>query len=219
PYRDHEVVELPANGQGAAVLAALARRDTEPPGRPDDPETVAAVLVAIREGMGAAYQHVADPRVVDVPRFWERGSDTVYTAVVADGMAVSLISSVFMAFGSGLHAGGSALQNRGLGFRLDADHPNCVAGGKRPFHTIIPGMARRQGRTRIVFGVVGGPMQPQGHVQALSHLIDHGLDVQQALDQPRAQWFYKDVAGLEPGFPPGTQRALVDAGFELAPGP
>src|SRR5206468_12983809 len=118
-YRGHEVVELPPNGQGAAVLAAQARLDAGPP------PSLAETMLAVREGMEAAHRHVADPRVVDVPRFWEQEKrDTVYTAVVAGGMAVGLISSVFMAFGSGICAGGSALQNRGFGFSLDDGHPN-----------------------------------------------------------------------------------------------
>jgi gamma-glutamyltranspeptidase/glutathione hydrolase len=205
-YHDHEVLQLPPNGQGAAVLAALARLTATPAEDPDDPADVVAVARAIREGMEDAYAHVADPRVADVPRFWERdlhqtaGRDTVYTAVVADGMAVSLITSVYVGFGSGFHAGGAALQNRGHGFSLDPGHPNVVAGGKRPFHTIIPGMVRRDGRVDLVYGVVGGPMQPQGHVQVLRHLIDHGLDPQAALDRPRTLWPIGDVLGVERGF-------------------
>src|SRR5262249_33117538 len=148
-----------------------ARLTDEPAHDPDDPADVVTVARAIRAGMEDAHAHVADPRVADVPPFWESdflkavGHDTVYSAVVADGMAVSLISSVYVGFGSGFHAGGAALQNRGSGFSLDAGHPNVVAGGKRPFHTIIPGMVRRDDRVHLVYGLVGGPMQPQGHVQ------------------------------------------------------
>ncbi len=215
-YHDHEVLQLPPNGQGAAVLAALARLAAAPVSTPDDPAEVVAVARAIRAGMEDAYTHVADPRVSPVPPFWETdsrqtdisetdfrqtvGRDTVYTAVVADGMAVSLITSVYVGFGSGIHAGGAPLQNRGFGFSLDASHPNVVAGGKRPFHTIIPGMVRRNGRIHSVYGLVGGPMQPQGHVQVLRHLIDHGLDPQAALDRPGTLWPLGDILGIEPGF-------------------
>lgn len=226
-YRDHEIVELPPNGQGAAVLAALGSLDRRAAGAHGDPDWAAVVLVAIRDGMKAAYRHVADPRTADVPPFWESGRDTVYTAVAADGMCVSLISSVFMAFGSGLHAGGSPLQNRGLGFRLDPDHPNVVAGGKRPFHTIIPGMALHgdggRGGPALVFGVVGGPMQPQGHVQVVSQLLDHGLDAQAALAHPRLQWLGGNRAGIESGWDPvlvpGLTRSLAAAGFDVDPTP
>ncbi|MBV9410929.1 MAG: gamma-glutamyltransferase, partial [Acidimicrobiia bacterium] len=115
------------------------------------------------------------------------------------GMCVSLISSVFMAFGSGIWAGGTCLQNRGFGFSLDPAHPNAAVGGKRPFHTIIPGLVRSGRRAEVVFGVVGGPMQPQGQVQVLTHLFDHGMDAQDALDQPRAFWLGGDTLALEPG--------------------
>jgi gamma-glutamyltranspeptidase/glutathione hydrolase len=222
-YHGHEVLQLPPNGQGAAVLAALARLTDAPGDDPDDPADVVAVARAIRAGMEDAYTHVADPRVTDVTRFWEAdfrtraGRDTVYTAVVADGMAVSLITSVYVGFGSGIHAGGAPLQNRGHGFSLEAEHPNAVAGGKRPFHTIIPGMVRRDGRVDIVYGVVGGPMQPQGHVQVLRHLIDHGLDPQAALDRPRTLWPIGDVLGIEPGFADdaAVRRAATDDGWHV----
>jgi gamma-glutamyltranspeptidase / glutathione hydrolase len=222
-YHDHEVLQLPPNGQGAAVLAALGRLAGEPANDPDDPVDVVTVARAIRAGMEDAHAHVADPRVTDVPRFWETGSwetsgrDTVYTAVVADGMAVSLITSVFVGFGSGFHAGGAALQNRGSGFSLDASHPNVVAGGKRPFHTIIPGMVRRDGRVEFVYGLVGGPMQPQGHVQVLRHLLDHRLDPQAALDRPRTFWPLGDILGIEPGFSDdaAVRRAATDDGWQV----
>ena len=217
-YRDREVLQLPPNGQGAAVLAALARLDATPASDPDDPADVVAVARAIREGMEDAHTHVADPRVVEVPDFWRTtGRDTVYTAVVADGLAVSLITSVFAGFGSGIHAGGAPLQNRGAGFSLDPSHPNVVAGGKRPFHTIIPGMVRHDGRLELVYGLVGGPMQPQGHVQVLRHLIDHGLDPQAALDRPRTFWPLADLLGIEPGFADdaAVRRAAVDDGWNV----
>ncbi|MBV8385779.1 MAG: gamma-glutamyltransferase [Acidimicrobiia bacterium] len=197
-YRGHEIVELPPNGQGAAVLVALKELDEKPLGPAGEPETVDRTMQAVRRGMETAYAQVADPRCSPVTPFWE-ARDTVYTAVVADGMCVSLISSVFMAFGSGIWAGGTFLQNRGLGFSLDVDHPNAAAGGKRPFHTIIPGLVRKDERAEVVFAVVGGPMQPQGQVQVLTHLFDHAMDVQEALDQPRAFWLGGDILALEPG--------------------
>jgi gamma-glutamyltranspeptidase / glutathione hydrolase len=222
-YHGHEVLQLPPNGQGAAVLAALARLADAHASDPDDPADVVTVARAIRAGMEDAYTHVADPRVSTVLPFWETdfrqtvGRDTVYTAVVADGMAVSLITSVYVGFGSGIHAGGAPLQNRGHGFSLDPAHPNVVAGGKRPFHTIIPGMVRRDGRVDLVYGLVGGPMQPQGHVQVLRHLIDHGLDPQAALDRPRTLWPIGDILGIEPGFADdaAVRRAATDDGWRV----
>jgi gamma-glutamyltranspeptidase/glutathione hydrolase len=132
-------------------------------------------------------------------------------------MAVSLITSVFAGFGSGIHAGGAPLQNRGAGFSLDPSHPNVVAGGKRPFHTIIPGMVRRDDRLELVYGLVGGPMQPQGHVQVLRHLLDHGLDPQAALARPRTFWPLADLLGIEPGFADdaAVRRAAAADGWQV----
>ena len=217
-YRDRTVVELPPNGQGAAVLAALTELRAEPLGPAREPDTVARTMTAVRHGMELAYEHVADPRSAPVPPFWQ-ARDTVYTAVVADGMCVSLISSIFFAFGSGIWAGGAFLQNRGYGFSLDPQHANAVQGGKRPFHTIIPGLVRRNGRTETVFGVVGGPMQPQGQVQVLTHLIDHGLDPQASLDEPRGFWLGGDMLAIEPGFGDDVGRALRNAGFDVLADP
>jgi gamma-glutamyltranspeptidase/glutathione hydrolase len=217
-YRGHEVVEIPPNGQGAAVLGALNELDAEPLGPARDPHTVARTMTAVRNGMEAAYEHVADPRFVAIPPFWA-ARDTVYTAVVADGMSVSLISSVFFAFGSGIWAGGTFLQNRGYGFSLEPGHPNAVEGGKRPFHTIIPGLVRRHERAETVFGVVGGPMQPQGQVQVLTHLIDHGLDPQASLDEPRAFWLGSNLLATEPGFEDDVAEALREAGFDVVADP
>jgi len=212
-FRGLEVFQHPPNGQGAAVLAALHLLDRAPPPA-SAADRLAEQMLAIREGMRLAHRHVADPRAGDVPEFWRPG-DTVYTAAVADGLVVSLISSVFHGFGSGLTAGGAPLQNRGLGFSLDPASPNCAAAGKRPFHTIIPGLVRRDGRTWAVLGVVGGPMQPQGQVQVLAHVVDGGLDPQAALDQPRARWLGGDVVALEDGLGDDAADALGAAGLRV----
>jgi len=220
-YRGFEVYEAPPNGQGAAVLAALNLLDAGPVS-PDRPEGLATTMAAVRDGMRLAHAHVADPRHAEVSEFWLRETDTVYTAAVAGGLAVSLISSVFYAFGSGLVAGGAPLQNRGLGFSLDPDHPGVAAPGKRPFHTIIPGLVRypdRSPRPFAVLGVVGGPMQPQGQVQVLTRLIDAGADAQGALDAPRARWLGGDLVMLEPGLDGPFADALTDVGFAVSEHP
>lgn len=131
------------------------------------------------------------------------GRDTVYLcAVDADGNAVSFINSLYYGFGSAVVVPGTGvcLQNRGAGFSLDAEHPNRIEPGKRPFHTIIPAMIFGPGPLErgplYVYGVMGGPMQPQGHLQVACNLLDFGLDPQQALDAPR---FRVIVNADEPG--------------------
>jgi gamma-glutamyltranspeptidase/glutathione hydrolase len=116
------------------------------------------------------------------------GSDTTYFTVVdKDGNAVSFINSLFDAFGSGIVAGdtGIVFQNRGSAFSLDPKHPNALAPGKRPFHTIIPAMVLKDGELFMSFGVMGGAIQPQGHVQFLVNVIDLQMGLQEAMDAPR----------------------------------
>jgi len=113
---------------------------------------------------------------------------TVYLAAADEGgMMVSLIQSNYMGFGSGIVVPGTgiSLQNRGTGFSLQAEHPNLVGGGKRPYHTIIPGFLTRAGAPVAAFGVMGGPIQPQAHLQTLVRLIDYHANPQALLDAPR----------------------------------
>ncbi|WP_144922479.1 gamma-glutamyltransferase [Halorubrum salsamenti] len=124
-------------------------------------------------------------------------ADTVLLTVADDeGNVVSYINSRFAGFGSGLVAGetGIALQNRGASFSLDPDHPNHLEPGKRPFHTLIPGLIRFDEDDWAAFGVMGGYMQPQGHVQVVSNLVDYGMPLQRALDEPR--WRYRESGEL-----------------------
>ena len=132
-----------------------------------------------------------------VPDANAEDSDTVLLTVADDeGNVVSYINSRFAGFGSGLVAGdtGIALQNRGSSFSLDPDHPNRIEPGKRPFHTLIPGLLRFDEDDWAAFGVMGGYMQPQGHVQVVSNVVDHGLPLQAALDYPR--WRYREDGSL-----------------------
>lgn len=151
------------------------------------------------------------------------GSDTVYLTVVdGDGSACSFINSLYMGFGSGMVAKGTGvfLQNRGALFSLDPDHPNALAPGKRPYHTIIPGMATKDGELWASFGVMGGFMQPQGHFQVMSAMLDDNLDPQEALNRPRfclSAGTGDSVLALEEGIPVSTMAKLAAMGHRVQP--
>jgi gamma-glutamyltranspeptidase/glutathione hydrolase len=146
------------------------------------------------------------------------GSDTVYLAAAdAQGYVVSLINSLYGGFGSGLVAGdtGIALQNRGRGFVLDPGHPNCIAPRKRPFHTLCPAMLLESGQPRVVLGVVGADVQAQSHVQVVTNLLDHGLNVQEALDAPRFHYLDGKRVVLEEDFAQTAHEDLASLGHSL----
>ncbi|MCW8844046.1 MAG: gamma-glutamyltransferase, partial [Rhodobacteraceae bacterium] len=143
--------------------------------------------------------------------------DTIYITVVdKDRMAVSLIYSIFHGFGSGIASEkfGILLQNRGAGFTLEEGHPNEMQGGKRPMHTIIPAMLRKEGRVTIPFGVMGGAYQPNGHARFVSNLVDFGMDLQTAIDAPRAFTDAGEVR-LENGYSTDVAQALADKGHNI----
>ncbi|MDA1256752.1 MAG: gamma-glutamyltransferase [Chloroflexi bacterium] len=146
-------------------------------------------------------------------------SDTVYLTVVdGDGNACSFINSLFKGFGSGMvvPTTGIALQNRGALFSLDSNHANFLKGSARPFQTIIPAMATRDGEMWLSFGVMGGFMQPQGHLQMISNMVDFNLDSQQALDALRFRVFLESgTVGLEAGVDPDTVKELKRRGHQV----
>jgi gamma-glutamyltranspeptidase/glutathione hydrolase len=146
---------------------------------------------------------------------------TVYlTAADANGMMVSYIQSNYMGFGSGVVApGGIALQNRGAGFSLTPGHPNCIGPRKRPFHTIIPAFLMRQEAGRwlpqMSFGVMGGDMQPQGHVQAIVRMLSYGQQPQAACDAPRWKVNRDFSIDSEASMPADTLQGLVERGHDV----
>ncbi len=202
---------------------------------PDSAEAMHLGIEAMKLGFADALEHVADPDhmrvavadLLDTGRLQRladsidpasaRAPDalppadhgTVYLcAADADGTMISMIQSNFQGFGSGVVVPGTgiSLHNRGAGFVLDPAHANCVAGGRRPFHTIIPGFLTRGGKSLSAIGVMGGHMQPQGHLQLVSRLEDFGQNLQAALDAPR--WFVGD--GLDVALEAGVSEEAAD---------
>jgi gamma-glutamyltranspeptidase/glutathione hydrolase len=159
------------------------------------------------------------------------GDTTYFTVSDADGMMISMIQSNFRGLGSGLVADGLGFmfQDRGELFSLKDGHPNMYAPGKRPFQTIIPGFATRDGKPWMSFGVMGGDMQPQGQSQIIINRVDYGLDIQAAGDSPRwhhegsSQTMGEDLPGLGPtgilrlesGVPAASRRALIELGWQM----
>ena len=143
--------------------------------------------------------------------------DTVYLTVVDnDRMAVSMIYSVFHSFGAGLASArfGINFQNRGAGFSLATGHPNEAGAGKRPMHTIIPAMLRKNGRVTMPFGVMGGAYQPNGHARFVTNMVDFGLHPQAAIDAPRC---FSGVNGfeIERGYAPSVRAELAGMGHDV----
>jgi gamma-glutamyltranspeptidase/glutathione hydrolase len=147
--------------------------------------------------------------------------DTVYLTVADNqGNMVSWIQSLYMDFGSGITAGntGIQLQNRGANFTLEEGHPNQIAPSKRPYHTIIPGFITQRGEPWCSFGVMGGFMQPQGHLQVGVNLVDFGMDPQSALDAPRFRWLKDRQVALESGIPESIVQELTRRGHDTLTG-
>jgi len=203
----------------------------------NSPEYRHLLIEAKKLAYADLYRYVADPRASEVPiqellskqyaakrrALIDRdraaddvapgvpvGSDTTYFTVIDEqGNAASFINSLYSAFGSGIVGGktGVMLHNRGALFSLEEGHPNVYAPGKRPYHTIIPGMVLKDEKLYLSYGLMGGAMQPQGHVQFLLAHLDHGLPIQEAIDTPR----WRHMAGLEVRLEHGTPRSTFEA--------
>ena len=203
-YRGTTVHELPPNGQGIAALMALGILEhfDLSSHRVDSGAVQHLQIEAMKLAFADVYRYVADPRAM----------------TDENGMLVSLIQSNYMGFGSGIVVPGTgiSLQNRGTGFSLQPGHPNRVGPGKRPFQTIIPGFATRDGKAYASFGVMGGAMQPQGHVQTLVRLLDFRQQPQAALDAPRWKVNAGVSVDLESGMEPAVREGLAARGHQFA---
>ena len=185
---------------------------------PDGDGTVSALLNPARAAVQRAEIDMAR-RMTHLPEIALDLGDTVYISVVdADRNAVSFINSVFHSFGSGAYCpqSGVLFQNRGASFRMDPDHPNALAPGKRPMHTIMPGMLTKGGKAVMPFGVMGGDYQPFGQTHFLMGLLDYGRSPQEALDAPRVFFDGEEVL-VEDGIPPETVASLQEKGHQTRP--
>ena len=242
-YRGYEVCEIPPNGQGIAALMALNILKNFEFQQKDSPETCHRQIEAMKMAFADAFRYVTDPeemtvtaemllspeygaaraaRMTDLAQIWTHAvppkSGTVYLCCAdGEGNMVSYIQSNYMGFGSGIviEGTGIALQNRGADFSLDPQAANCLKPGKRTYHTIIPGFLMRDGKPVGPFGVMGGYMQPQGHVQVVMNYADFRLDPQQALDAPRWQWMRDGSVTVESDFSSETARALQRRGHDI----
>ena len=243
-YRLHEIGPNGQGIVALIALGILANFDLA--GHPvDSADSVHLQIEAVKLGLADARRYVADPRAMDIaaerlldPAYLQsraalidreraqefghgappRGGTVYVTAADAAGRMVSLIQSNYLGFGSGVVVPdtGISLQNRGTGFVATPGHPNCVAPGKRPFHTIIPGFVTQDGKPVMTLGLMGGTMQSQGHTQLMVRMADYGQSPQSAIDGPR----FRIVQGLdvnfERAFPPATLAELARRGHRVA---
>jgi gamma-glutamyltranspeptidase/glutathione hydrolase len=211
---------------------------------PDSVASQHLQIEAMKLAFADAYRHVGDPTTMSVapaalldrdylreraslidrnraqdfgPGAPPRGGTVYVCAADQNGMMVSLIQSNYMGFGSGVVVPGTgiSLQNRGTGFSLVHDHPNEVGGGKRPFHTIIPGFMTRNSAPLAAFGVMGGPIQPPGHVQIVVRMNDYGMNPQTALDAPRFRVNIGRSIDLEASASRELREGLIALGHTL----
>ena len=214
-FGGHDILEIPPNGQGLTVLITInilnhfGLRRFEP----ESPERRHLEIEALKLAWVLRNRHIADPDFADVPvaellsqETSQRlaslidmncaidssvslpASDTVYLTVVdKNRLSISFINSIYFDFGCGIVTpkSGITLQNRGKGFTTQMGHPNCIAPSKRPLHTLIPAMAKKDGKIDMSFGVMGGDFQPMGQVMVAVNRYVYGMDPQEALDFPR----------------------------------
>jgi len=243
PYRGYHIWELPPNGQGLVALMALNIVKQFPLERMDETEWFHHQIEALKLAFADGKAQITDPafmkteisrwlseeyakkRAAEVTSFASEPGPvsvpkggTVYLATAdEEGNMVSYIQSNYMGFGSGIVIPGTgiAMQNRGADFSLDEGHPNVLMPGKRTYHTIIPGFLTKGKEAVGPFGVMGGYMQPQGHMQVVMNLLDKHLNPQAALDAPRWQWLEGKKVAVEHGFPEHLAKALARKGHQI----
>lgn len=248
-YRGYDVWEIPPNGQGIAALMGLNILEgldmaTDPR---DSVRSLHRQIEALKLAFSDALEYVADPTFVDVPvaalldkayaakrraLIGQRAltprpgnphaGGTVYLcAADAHGMMVSYIQSNFAGFGSGVVVPGTGIsfQNRGSCFTLDPSHPNRLEPGKRPYHTIIPSFLTQRGDAIGPFGVMGGYMQPQGHLQMVVNTVDYAMHPQASLDAPRWQWTGGKGVMIEADIERSVAYGLQEIGHEISLAP
>lgn len=243
-YRGYDVWEIPPNGHGLVTLMALNILKGFDFSERDSLRTHHLQIEAMKLAFADGLAHIADPAhmrvsVADLlsdayaaerraligeralqpmPGEPSRGGTVYLSTADGEGNMVSLIQSNYMGFGSGMVVPGTgiALHNRGNNFSLDAQHPNCLAPGKRPYHTIIPGFLTQGGRAIGPFGVMGGFMQPQGHVQMVMNTVDFGLNPQASLDAPRWEWESGKRVSIERSTPEHLFHGLAGLGHQVA---
>ena len=243
-YKGYTVCEIPPNGHGITVLMALnLLKGLELSGQKDCADTYHKILESIKLAFADTKTYVADPRymrtrvedllseeyaarrraLISEQALTPEAGDpscggTIYLCTAdPQGNMVSFIQSNYTTFGAGVAIPGTgiSLQNRGANFSLDEGSDNCLAGGKRSYHTIIPGFLMRDGEAVGPFGVMGAFMQPQGHVLVVVNTVDYHMNPQEALDAPRVQWTGGKHIQLEREVPAHIGLKLAQMGHEV----
>lgn len=243
-YRHLTVWEIPPNTQGIATLIALNILEGFELSRypRESAESYHLQIEAMKLAFADVHRYTADPHYMEIPVEYLLDTDyaaqrrrligeqaislaqpglpkggTVYLAAADGELMVSFIQSNYAGFGSGILIPGTgiALQNRATGFTLEEGHPNQLKPGKRPFHTIIPGFLTQENQPLGPFGVMGGPMQPQGHLQVVVNLADYGMNPQAALDAPRWQFIAGRTVLLEQTVPRHIALELTERGHDI----
>jgi gamma-glutamyltranspeptidase / glutathione hydrolase len=241
-YHGYDVYELPPNGQGLVLLEALGLyKETK---SSNDFEHFHHQIESLKLAFADGFEYIADRKYMQTdinsllnenylktrakeikdyaiePRAGKpnRGGTVYFATADQDGNMVSMIQSNYMGFGSGIVIPntGIAMHNRGHNFNLINDHPNCIGPNKKPYHTIIPGFLMKENLPIGPFGVMGGFMQPQGHMQVIIHMLNHGMHPQDALNQPRWQWIERNKLLVESDFSINLFNYLKEKGHDIS---